>query len=482
MSKKILNIEYFNGGLADSEREGIRGAFFFAKNLNIFSEPTNLTLMPEAVKESSTTVVDLVKWIVPGTPHDTNTYAIGDTGKFYKRTSAGSWSVLQTTSNCVGQGMELQNDYVYYTQNTQIGRYGPLSGTPAFTDAWQTGLNDTSTSKFAPIKAFLNGFAVGHGNKLSWWDGSVWTLAKLTLPAGFNIRSLEVIDEYLAIGTWVGTSITASESGYVFFWDGTSTTFNFFTHIPEGGVNALLNSRNRLLTVAGSNGYIYLNTNPFQKVHKFPKLEYSKNVEVYPGAVSNWKGIASLGLAGSTDSTSVEQGVYEWGAKSDKYNETLNLGYTISTGTTQSITVQIGAVKGIGSIMLIGWRDNTTYGVDKVIQTADVYATGTYESLIFDDKRPHQDKLAITLKATHKALVSGQSIQLGYKVNRTSSYTTDTANSTVDTTETRLPIPASVARFRDFQMEVILASTAATGPTVTSVALEYDDLTEESLF
>src|SRR3990167_6762831 len=79
MSKKILNIEYFNGGLADSEREGIRGAFFFAKNLNIFSEPTNLTLMPEAVKESSTTVVDLVKWIVPGTPHDTNTYAIGDT-------------------------------------------------------------------------------------------------------------------------------------------------------------------------------------------------------------------------------------------------------------------------------------------------------------------------------------------------------------------------------------------------------------------
>ncbi|HJZ04260.1 MAG TPA: hypothetical protein VJ327_00160, partial [Patescibacteria group bacterium] len=129
MSKKILNIEYFNGGLADSEREGIRGAFFFAKNLNIFSEPTNLTLMPEAVKESSTTVVDLVKWIVPGTPHDTNTYAIGDTGKFYKRTSAGSWSVLQTTSNCVGQGMELQNDYVYYTQNTQIGRYGPLSGT-----------------------------------------------------------------------------------------------------------------------------------------------------------------------------------------------------------------------------------------------------------------------------------------------------------------------------------------------------------------
>jgi len=120
--------------------------------------------------------------------------------------------------------------------------------------------------------------------------------------------------------------------------------------------------------------------------------------------------------------------------------------------------------------------------VDKVIQTADVYATGTYESLIFDDKRPHQDKLAITLKATHKALVSGQSIQLGYKVNRASSYTTATANSTVDTTETRLPIPASVARFRDFQMEVILASTAATGPTVTSGALEYDDLTEENLF
>ena len=479
MAKKILVIEYYNGGIGDSEKEGLKGAFYFAKNLNIFSEPTNISLLPETAKESSTTVVDLVKWIVPGTPHDTNTYALGDTGKLYQRTSAGSWSVIRTVSNCVGQGLELHNDYLYYTQNTQIGRYGLLSGSPSFTDNWQTGLNNTSTHKFAPIKAFLNGFAVGHGNKLAWWDGSVWTLAKLTLPAGFNIRSLEVIDEYLAIGTWVGTSITASESGYVFFWDGTSTTFNFFVQIPEGGVNALLNSRNRLLTIAGSNGFIYLNTNPFQKVHKFPKLEYSKNVEVYPGGVTNWKGLANLGVAGSTDSTSIEQGVYEWGAKSDKYNEALNFGYTISTGTTQSTTMQIGAVKGIGSLMLVGWRDGSTYGVDKVVQTADAFATGVYESLIFDDKRPYQDKLAITLKATHKALVSGESVQLGYKVNRAAAYTTGTANSTVGSTETRLPLPASGARFKEFQFEAIPATSAATSPTITSLALEYDDLTEE---
>jgi len=480
MAKKVLVQKYFNGGISDSSREGLRGAFFFAKNLNIFSEPTELTLMPASAKESGAIVVDLVKWIVSGTPYDTNTYAIGDTGKFYKRTSAGSWSVLQTTSNCVGQGMEMFNDYIYYTQNTQIGRYGLLSGTPTFTDAWQTGLNDTSGSKFAPIKAFANGLAVGHGNKLGWWDGTVWTLAKLTLPPGFNIRSLEVIDEYLAIGTWVGTSITASENGYVFFWDGTTAGYDFFVQIPEGGVNALLNSRNRLLTIAGSNGIVYLNYRPFQKVHKIPKLEYSKNLEVYPGAVTNWKGLANLGVAGSTDSTSIEQGVYEWGAKSDRYTETLNFGYTISTGTTQSTTLQIGAVKGIGSFMLVGWRDNTTYGVDKIIQTASPFAAGRFESMIFDDNRPYQDKLAITLKATHTALVSGHSVQLGYKTNRASSYTTATANSTVGDTETRLPIATSSARFKEFQFEVIPATSAATGPTITSLALEYDDLKDET--
>ena len=482
MAKKIYTIKFFHGGIADSEKEGLRGSFFFSQKLDIFSEPTNITLLPKTAKSSSSTVVDLVKWIVVGTPNDTNIYYYGDAGHIYSSTNAGgSWSDLRTVSNSNGQGMDLYNDYIYYTQNTQIGWYGPLSSSPSFTDNWQGSLNDTSTSKFAPVKAFKEGFAVGNGNDLGWYDGVTWDQDKIVLPPGFNIRSLDVVDEFLAVGAWRGTSITDSEQGLVFFWDGSATTFNFFVEIPEGGVNALLNSRNRLLSMVGSNGIIYLNYNPFQKAHRIPKLEYSKYVEVYPGAVTNWKGIAHIGTSGNTDSTSIIQGVYQWGAKSDKYNEALNFAYVISTGTSTGTGMKIGAVKGIGNQMFIGWKDGSDYGVDRVIQTADPFANGTYEGLFFDDKRPAQDKLAVTLKALHKALASGESVQLGYKINRASSYTTGTANSTVGDTETRLPVPSSDARFKEIMFEVILATTGSTSPTVTAIVLEYDDMSEETL-
>lgn len=483
MAKKILTVKYFNGGVGDSDKEGIRGSFYLCRNLDIFSEPTNITLHPLTAKISGTTVVTLPKWFVIGSPYDTNLYTYDSGGHIYSRTPSNTWTDLRTVANSNGQGMELFDDYLYYTQNTQIGRYGPLSGSPTFTDNWQTGLTDTSAAgkRFAPIKAFQGGFAVGHGNKMAWYDGAVWTLAKMTFPPGYNVRTIDTVDEFLAIGVWKGSTITDSESGIVFFWDGTASTYNFFVEIPEGGINAILNSRNRLLSVVGPNGVIYLNYTPFQKVHKIPYLPYSKTLEIYPGAVSNWQGLSLIGVAGNTDSAALTQGVYQWGAKSDKYNETLNLGFTPSHGKINATTLHIGAVKGIGDELFIGWQDDTTYGVDRVIVTANPFATGIYESLIFDDNRPLQPKQAITLKATHKALAANESIQLGYKKDRASSYTTGTANSTVGTTETRLPIPPSDARFYEFQFEAILAASGSTTPTITSIGLEYDDLSAETL-
>lgn len=562
MAKKILTVKYFNGGIADSEKEGVKGAFSIAQNLDIVTEPASFTLNKRTTKDSGSTVVGLIKWFISGSPHNTNLYSVDDGGRIYQRTSGGTWSLLRTVASCSGQGLEVFSNYLYYTQNTQVGRYGLLDGTPTFTDNWQTGLTDTSATgkKFAPIKAFANGLAVGHGNKLAWWDGSVWTLNRITLPTGFNIRSMEVIDEYLVISAWKGDSIITSEQGMAFFWNGTSITYDFPIPIPDGGIMAVINSRNRLLSLVNTDGTIYLNYQPFQKLIKVPFLPNSKYLEVYPGAITNWRGSTFIGVAANTDSTDIVQGVYQWGAKSDKYSEVLNLAYTPSHGKNQLTSIHIGALKGLGNVMYISWQDatariltnvvfsnpgsttvmgtyvghglgtgsvitvsgctqayaNTTwtvtrlsddtftldtalwasftgadvtgdatiasnYGVDVVSTTASPFATGYYKSLIFDDNRPLQEKLAVTLIATHKALVSGESVQLGYKTNRASAYTTDTANTVVGSTKTRLPIQSDLSRFYDFEFEVIPATSTTTAPTVTSIGLEYDDLTEEEL-
>jgi len=474
-----LNQKYFYGGLSSSHKIGIEGSFKFAEKLNIYDEPTQVSVLPAASKVSGNTVDDLVKWIVPGTPYDTNKYFYGDAGKIYKETSGGVWSLLQTTSNSGGQGMEVHDDYIYYTQDTQIGRYGLLSGTPAFDDDWQTGLNDTSDTNFAPIKAFKEGLAVGHGNYLGWWDGATWDEDRVILPPGLEIRTLDVIDEFLVIGTWRGTAITDNEEGFLFFWDGTSTTFNNFVSIPEGGCNAIINSKNDLISVIGSAGHIFKNYLPFENVQPIPKLTLGKYLEVFPGAISNWRNLTLIGVAGNTDSTTVKQGVYTWGSRDTKFPEVLNYAFPISTGTTTGTTLKIGSVKGIGNNAYIGWRDGDTYGVDKVTNSGTPYSEGKIESLLFDNEQLFADKNALVLKATHLPLAADEGIQLGYDINRTGTYTTGDENTTADSTETRLPIPTG--RFRELNYECIL-SCGATSPTLTYLGLEFDDLEEERAY
>ena len=480
MANQILVVNQFSGGISDAEKTGVQGSFGFGQKLKITDDPNQITVQPATTKVSASVATDLIKWIVPAIPDESKIYYYGDSGKIYRSNTDGtSFEELRAVAASNGQGMWLHNGFIYYTQNTQVGRYN--ISTTTFTDNWQTGLDDTSTSKFAPGIPFLAGFVVGHGNKVGWFDGSTWTTAKLTLPPGVRVRSLELINDYVAIGTWRGTAITDTEEGYVFFWDGTASTFNFPVATQGGGINTMLNSRNRMLSVIGGNGLLMQGYEPFNKLQAIPKLTLDKYVEVFPGAMSNWRGLAHIGVSGNTDSTTVVQGVYQWGSKSSRYPEALNFTFPISTGTTTGTTLKIGAVKGNGNNLFIGWRDGATYGVDRVLNSGNPYAQAIYESLIFDNGNPGKEKQAKTIKASHVALLSDESIQLGYKMDRDTSYATGTANSTVGSTETRLPIPSD-ARFYEFQWEVILNSAATTAPVVTSTSFEFDDGESERIF
>ena len=101
--------------------------------------------------------------------------------------------LLRTVTNSNGQGLEVFNDYIYYTQNNQLGRYGPLSGVAVFDDNFLTGLEETPD--FAPMVQFLDYVAVCHGNEVKKVYGTESTgadigTADLTLPVGYKIRAV----------------------------------------------------------------------------------------------------------------------------------------------------------------------------------------------------------------------------------------------------------------------------------------------------
>lgn len=482
-------IDQFYGGISQPEKPIVRGPyaekeyrFHFGQNLQILDDPGQFSLNPAAVKDSGSTVTGLVKWIVSGQPHNTNTYFYDSDGKIYRRTSGGTWSELRDVASSSGQGMAVYDDYLYYVQDTQIGRYGPLSGSPGFTDNWQTGLDSTASTGFAPAFSFGTSIYFGHGNKIAQWDGSTFTLAKLTLLAGQQIRCIDSIDEQMVFGTWQGTTIASSESGYMYIWDGISV--NYIRLIKtKGGVNALLDDNNRLLSVIGSSGWLYEGSDKrIKRQQNFGRLPFANYAEVYPGAVTSWRGRAYFGFAANTDSTEKIQGVYHWGALSDAYPDGMNHSFTISTG--QRSSVKIGAVGGIGDNLFIGWQDDngtTTYGVDKVVYNASPYATGYLDTTIIDDKRPADDKIALTMEVSHLPLRKGESIQLGYINNRGTLETGD-VNSTLDSNMTRLPIKAEDARFKEMQLRVILNTVSSTAPVGTSITLQQDTNLEEASY
>lgn len=113
--------------------------YWYSENINTRTDPYALTLNPATVKESGGTVTDFVKW-ADMTPTSLTTYLIGDTGNIYSRTTSGSWSFLHKAANSHGNGLQYfyGDDYLYYPNDSNIGRYGPLSGTPTFSDDFLT--------------------------------------------------------------------------------------------------------------------------------------------------------------------------------------------------------------------------------------------------------------------------------------------------------------------------------------------------------
>lgn len=604
--KKRLVIKDYSGGIGTaSEKRDVSNSARFTKNLNPFEDPSYITLSRKTTKVSGSTVTDLVRWSEDGSPWSTSRYFYAEDGKIHQETSGGTWSTLRTVSGSNGEGFLIFDDYLYYALTAELGRYGKLSGTPAFNDSFltdgttnvdqsggattatdyvpPTSISEAATARqtftpskdplkaiiinvdvvgsgdwtvtvhdsnnvligsativnasmstgdvpftpstplrvvigneyhfhvtstvadggvdtgtdtdledaefstlfgilvsndFHPMVKHLNFIAIGNERYIATWDQALYEPNKIVLPAGYQVRSIAGFDEFIAIGAFKGTSLADAEEARIYFWDGFSSTFNYYKPCTMGAVNALHNSKGRLFGVYGNKGSMYLGSDPFEDiVNEVPKLTRGKVVGVYPGAITEHEGRTLIGVGASTDdSAGLVQGAYEWGRQQVQLPEGLNRPFTISTGTTQATTVKIGMVKSFGKDLYIGWRDNSAYGVDKIAEGDGANASGEFESLIFDGGDPDTEKLALNLIVKFEGLTTGQSVTPKYKLDRASSFTAGTAISTSGAVRAE---EAIYKRFKEIEVGFTLASTSNTFLKITEIVLEYDDCKEE---
>jgi hypothetical protein len=318
---------------------------------------------------------------------------------------------------------------------------------------------------------------IGNESYLGHWDESTYNPNKISLGTGYHVRDIAVFEEFIVAIAFKGNSINQSEEAKLFFWDGISPNPNYSSPVTVGVPNAIHNSKGELVGVYGTRGSFYRGADPFEQVvHEVPKLARGKYIEVYPGAITEYHGRTLVGYGGNGDDTSgIEQGVYEYGNQTDALVQAFNFPYLISTTNTQATNQKIGMVKAIGDNIWVGWRDDTSYGLDKIAYGDNSAAQGEYESLIFDAGDPNKEFNPMNLIITFETLATNESVTPKYKKDRAASFTAGTEV----TSGSRVEQPI-YGRCKEIEVGFTLKSADGTFPKITSVQLEYDDLSEET--
>lgn len=365
-----------------------------------------------------------------------------------------------------------------------------LTSTVADGTVTTTSSNDLSASTFKtyysflvndeymhPIKQYQQFLCFGNERHIATLEATAYDPNTLTLPSNWRIWSIDYWNEYLATGCIRGTTPTEQDDGMVFLWDGSAPVFNLSIPIPEGGVTGLLGHDGVLDIYAGYQGDIlrYEGGQSVRKLRKIPKVTDATATYVYPGAITMWKGLMRFGVAGYSDSTEVNKGVYTYGSSNYKYPEILTYDYPISTKNYTSTGVRVGMVIPVDQELLIGWADATGYGVDYVSDSNNVFETGTIEFMIEDDDTIWKEKQLNTLVTKVKELETGQSIQLKYKIDDDSSWNLGEIANSSSTEPNVARFVVSNGRYFESQVGLDIISTSGTTPTIKGVGIEVEN-------
>lgn len=383
------------------------------------------------------------------------------------------------------------NGLTYHVHVTHTGGTASTIGTATAADLstarYATYVNRllNTTNQMHPTIDFLQYVLIGNGRYVAAWEvidaGTPTNLQfvrhRLVFPTGFEVTSMALYTEYVAIAAEKRSSSATNEfqEGRIFFWDGTSSTYNFSIAIPEGAPYSIYSHKNILYWFAGGSLWSWSGGNP-SKVFQMPNTdtEYSDTnfyMVNYPNMMAVRNGILMTGFPSETNSTSIEHGVYSFGARNRNYRESFGFSYITSNGTYSNGTnLRIGTVQSYGQKMFVSWRDNTNYGVDIIDANSDPFANATWESLIFDGDRSDKTKQAVKLVIEYEPLPTGATVTPKYKIDR-GAWVTGTAG-TAGSSEIILNINK---RFKEIQLGMDLTATTAT-PVIISVTLIFEDL------
>ena len=435
MKIKPISVKNWQVGIADSPEVG----FGDMRNIDFESIPGVAQIKRLLEKKSSTTVTGLPLWTVKDQAN--RIYVVDANHVLYTSTDAGvTWAVVTHAgaSTGHGNGLTIWKDYLFLFGDTALDVYGPLSGVPAWSNAWQTYTSDTSWHPAITAQDDAVYFGAGRyvgsiievvGQNFAPGSGATYTYNNqaLDLPEDYRIKTITENERMLTIGTWKGVNIYDHNVGDIFLWDRVNDTFELPIVLKENGCNALFTKDNDTIVFAGIDGRIYgLNGNFAELLRTMPyNIQTGNWVQVYPDAVESFDGRFIFGMSVGSTGSGFFHGIYGLGLRRNEVPLSLSHEYTISTGTNTEVT--IGTIKQISAnSIVVGWKDGATYGIDLLSTSTVVSSYGAFIDSALYDTSDATDPALIDRIEVHLAddLQANEGVRIKYRESLDDAFTT----------------------------------------------------------
>lgn len=310
------------GGQAGTSNFAGRGQFYASLGIDpaqpIDDSDTNFStiasglLRPAASQKfSGTTVTSAPLWMKTN-PKDSNVYVYDANGSAYTVDSTISTVTALadggSLTGSLGNGLEYNDNYMYFATNTDVKRYGPLNGAPGFSSYFVTGLGFTAMTNTVYPTTFKNNLAIPNHPMHRHSDGALYVgdvvgnrgaihkiqtsftavegdtnngsfYYKLTFGYGLWPTAIETLGTDLAVALIEGSNTGLRQMpAKIGFWDTISTAFNKITWVefPDPLITAMKNVNGVLYVVSGSYQTRGFRISKFTGGYSFSEVFYSE--------------------------------------------------------------------------------------------------------------------------------------------------------------------------------------------------------------
>jgi len=241
-------------------------------NVDIHTEVGIATCNLDLSVESSTPNEPCYSAIVPdGTVY----FASKSTGKLWRRTVVGTYTLIHTNVNGAHRGIRYFNGNLWFWTATRLG-YFDLSVT--YNDSFATGTN------FRQGIEANNSLLIANGRFTARLDsGNVFSANEFVVPAMFEQTILQNIGDDVLIGTIVSTEVAYCK---FFLWNTVSSSWSYEDEVFEIGANTFVQIDNLYIAQCGTEGRFYYWTGS--------RMAYFRKIRGITTSL-NWQNYTNLG-------------------------------------------------------------------------------------------------------------------------------------------------------------------------------------------